>query len=172
MKTHSRKHNSPGFSLVEVALALGVAAFALVAIIGLVPIGINSVQGSLERTTAANIVANVAADLKVTSVTVPPMIKNSPRYQIPLPIQESETHTLFLREDGSAAGKVDTDAAPTQDPRYRLTLFFTAPDVSTQKSATLVRVLVTWPALADSTVKALPTKYQGSYEIVTALNRN
>lgn len=161
-----------GFTLIEVALALGVAAFALVAIIGLMPIGINSVQGSIERTTAATLAANVVADLRATPTTVPPSVKNSPRYRIPLPIEDSAMHTLFLREDGSVAGDLDTDAVPADDPRCRVTLFFTPPTVAAQKSATVVRVLVTWPALSDRVAKTLPAHYQGSYEVLTALNRN
>jgi Tfp pilus assembly protein PilV len=161
-----------GFSLIEVALALGVAAFALVAIIGLIPIGMNSNQASIEQTAAAGLAASLVADLRATPVEIPPAAKNSPRFQIPLPVSGNATHTLFLREDGSASGNVDANADPAQDPRYRATLFVTAPTVASQKSATTVRVLVTWPALADSTAGTVPGKFNGSYEVVTALDRN
>jgi Tfp pilus assembly protein PilV len=163
---------SAGFSLVEVALALGVAAFALVAIIGLIPIGLNSNQASSEQTAAAGLSAEIIADLRVTPVEIPPVVKNSPRYQVPLPPSGSATHCIFLREDGSVSGSMDANADPTQDPRYRATLFITAPSVASQKTATVARVLITWPALADAQAATLPGKFTGSYEIVTALNRN
>lgn len=165
-------HSRSAFSLIEVALALGVAAFALVAIIGLIPIGLNSNKASIEQTEAATLAASVVADLRATPVAIPAAAKNSPRFQIPLPVSGSAMHTLFLREDGSAAGSLDTGAGPGQEPRYRVTLFFTAPAAATQKSATTVRVLVTSPALIDPAAAGAAGKFSGFYEVVTALNRH
>ncbi len=165
-------HSTSAFSLVEVALALGVAVFALAAIIGLLPIGLSSNQASVEQTTAAALATSVVTDLQATPVEIPAVVKTSPRFQISLPASGSATHTLFLREDGSAAGSVDANADPAQDPRYRVTLVVTAPSAPTQKTATTVRVLITWPALADAVAGTTPSKYAGSYEFVTALNRN
>lgn len=158
------------FSLIEVALALGIAAIALVAIIGLIPIGLNSNQASSEQTAAAGLAAGIVADLQATPVEIPPEVKNSLRYQVPLPISGNTSHSLFLREDGALAGGIDTDAS--QDARYRATLFITAPTDAKQKSATLVRVLITWPAMADPQAGTVPTKFSGSYEVMSALNRN
>jgi len=42
-----------GFSLVEVVLALGVVAFAIVAILGIVPTGLSSSHGAQDETRAA-----------------------------------------------------------------------------------------------------------------------
>lgn len=165
-------HSTGAFSLIEVAIALGVAAFALVAILGVIPIGLNSNKASIEQTAAAALAVSVVADLQATPVAIPPVVKNSPRFQIPLPASGAAMHTLFLREDGSAASSVDADAVPAQDPRYRVTLFITAPSVVSQKVATTVRVLITSPALADPVAAVAPTKYSGFYEVVTALNRN
>lgn len=170
MKMNGRAQS--GFSLIEVAIALGVAAFALVALVGLIPIGLNSNQASIEQMAAATLAASVVADLRAAPVEIPPVAKNSPRFQIPLPASGSATHTLFLREDGSAAGTVNSEADPAQDPRFRATLFITAPAGATQKSATIVRVFVTWPALADRMANTVPSKFSGSYEVVTALNRH
>jgi len=161
-----------GFSLVEVALALGVAVFALVAIIGLIPVGLNSNQASSEQTAAAGLAAALVADLRTTPVAVPAASKNSPRYQVPLPSFGNATHSLFLKEDGSVAGSIDANADPSEDPRYRVTLFITAPTAATQKAATMVRLLFTWPAMADPQAAVAPAKYSGSYEVMTALNRN
>ena len=170
MKRSQRFH--AGFSLIEVALALGVAAFALVAILGLLPIGLNSNQASIEQTAAAGLAAGLVADLQAAPVEIPPVAKNSPRFQIPLPASGNAMHTVFLREDGSAAGGMDANALPAENPRYRATLFITAPAEVTQKSATIVRVVISWPALADPAAGTAPTKFKGSFEVVTALNRN
>jgi Tfp pilus assembly protein PilV len=167
-----RHDHTAGFSLVEVALALGIAAIALVAIIGLIPVGLNNNQTSSGQTAAAGIAAAVVADLRATPVAVPPAPKKSPRYQLPLPASGNATHALFLKEDGSGVGAVDADIDPSQDPRYRVTLSITAPGSATQKGATIVRVLITWPAVADPQAAVAPTKFSGSYEVLTALNRN
>lgn len=170
MKQRNDPHS--GFSLVEVALALGVAVFALVAIIGLIPVGLNSNQTSSEQTAAAGLAAALVTDLRTTPVVVPPVSKNSPRYQVPLPPSGDETHSLFLKEDGSVSGSIDANANASEDPRYRVTLFITAPTAPTQKAATIVRLLITWPAMADPQAAVAPAKYSGSYEVMTALNRN
>src|SRR5438477_10130036 len=54
------------FSLVEVTLALGVAAFCLIAVFGLVPIGIQTNRNATSQTAATNIIAAVVADLRAT----------------------------------------------------------------------------------------------------------
>jgi uncharacterized protein (TIGR02598 family) len=163
---------SGAFSLVEVAIALGIVGFAFVAIMGLIPIGVNTNQTSSEQTAAAGLVTGIVADLRAAPVSIPPAASTSPRFQVPLPASGSAQHTLFLREDGSAIGQVDSNADPTQDLRYRATFFITAPTTVSQKTATIVRLLITWPAMADPQASTPPSKFNGSYEIVTALNRN
>src|SRR5438874_4482039 len=54
------------FSLVEVTLAIGVAAFCLLAVFGLVPIGVQTNRNATSQTAAANIMAAVIADLRAT----------------------------------------------------------------------------------------------------------
>jgi type II secretory pathway pseudopilin PulG len=167
-----RRRSSAGFSLIEVALALGLVAFALVAIVGLIPVGLNSNQASTNQTAASTVAAGIVADLLATPVEIPAEPKTSLRYQVPLPVSGSATHSFFLCEDGAQAGSIDANLDASTDPRYRATLFITAPTSANQKTATLVRILITWPAVADPQVAALPAKYSGSYEVMTALNRN
>src|SRR5207247_4529651 len=54
------------FSLVEVTLALGIAAFCLIAVFGLVPIGVQTNRNATSQTAATNIMAAVVADLRAT----------------------------------------------------------------------------------------------------------
>lgn len=168
--------NSPAFSLVEVTLALGVATFCLIAILGLLPVGINSNQASIEQTAAASLARALVADLRATPKTNPPTDQTSPEYQIVIPAAGTATRTIFLRQDGMAAASEGVDAAsnasPNLNPRYRATLVFVAPEDTSQKIATTVRILITWPAMADKTANASPDRYAGSYETLTALYRN
>ena len=69
MILHHRRDWS--FSLVEVALALGVAAVSLLVIFSLLPIGLQTNQRSIEQTVSADILSAVAADLRATPVTSP-----------------------------------------------------------------------------------------------------
>ena len=65
------KFNVGAFSLVEVTLALGVAAFCLLAVFGLVPVGVQTNRNATSQTAATNIIALVVADLRATPKTAP-----------------------------------------------------------------------------------------------------
>src|SRR5262249_36168872 len=64
-------HKTTAFSLVEVVLAIGVAAIALIAIMGMLPAGIKVQQASVQQTTANEIAALILADLNAY-VRLPP----------------------------------------------------------------------------------------------------
>jgi hypothetical protein len=66
---NNRTHSTASFSLVEVTLALGVAGFCLIAILGLLPAGLNTNQNSTRQTTANGILSSIVADLRATPVT-------------------------------------------------------------------------------------------------------
>lgn len=57
-----RLHN--GFSLVEVAIALGIFVFALVSLVGLMPVALSTARESLDMTVAAQLAAGEAARLE------------------------------------------------------------------------------------------------------------
>src|SRR5438105_1380239 len=57
------------FSLIEVTLAVGVAAFCLIAVFGLMPVGVQANRNATSQTTATNIIAAVIADLRATPTT-------------------------------------------------------------------------------------------------------
>ena len=57
-----RKSNKQGFSLVEVVLALGVVAFAFVAILGLIPAGMNSFRQAINISVCSQIGQKVIGD--------------------------------------------------------------------------------------------------------------
>lgn len=61
--------SSPAFSLVEVTLALGIVSFALVAVIGLLPVGLKSIKNANEQAGAANVLNAIAESLRTASST-------------------------------------------------------------------------------------------------------
>ena len=89
--------------MVEVALALGVAAFCLIPLFGLLPIGINTNRAGFEQTGAVNVASEVVADLRSTVLLTPPASPNqspSPVYGIPMPALLPATTVLFVKQDG------------------------------------------------------------------------
>jgi len=57
------------FSLVEITLALGVAAFCLIAVFSLLPVGMQTNQSARSQTAATGILTALVADLRTTPKT-------------------------------------------------------------------------------------------------------
>ena len=159
MILHRRRDWS--FSLVEVTLALGVAAVSLLAIFSLLPIGLQTNQRSIMQTASADILSAVAADLRATPVTNPRgNATTSTQFGISIPAAGStETTTLFL----NSAGRSDTSLRP--DSRYRMTVTFVS-NGGGAKAATFADLKITWPA------GAAVTNAQGTAEMFAAFDRN
>lgn len=74
---HPRQTAGPGkprrlgaaFSLVEVVLAIGIFSFAILAVVGLLPVGLKSVKNASEEAAAANVVARISNALREASTT-------------------------------------------------------------------------------------------------------
>src|SRR5207248_10414692 len=89
------------FSLVEVTLAIGVAAFCLLAVFGLVPIGVQTNRNATSQTAAANIMAAVIADVR-TAAKATPSATPSPLYHINVPARgDSDTDPQTRYFDGT-----------------------------------------------------------------------
>jgi uncharacterized protein (TIGR02598 family) len=150
-----------GFSLVEVTLALGVAAVSMLVIFGLLPIGLQTNQRSIEQTTAADILSSVIADLRATPVTNPRGNgTTSTQFGISIPAAGSASTTILFF---NSAGQFASSQQP--DSRYRVTLSFVA-NGGHPKTATFVDLQLTWPA------GAALTNAHGSAEMFAAFDRN
>ena len=143
----------PAFSLVEVSLSLAVAGFALIALFGLLPVGFTSNQAAIHQTVAANIMTAIAAELRTTDTAA----TISPRLGISL--QNSATY--YLDESG---GPFPASNAPGAASRYRVTTTITAP--TGQRIATMVGIVVSWPASVD------PAAAAGMVSTFVGLDRN
>jgi hypothetical protein len=85
-------------------------------------------------------------------------------YGITIPSNPAGTaQQLKLREDG---GLDSTGGGASRFLAY--VSFYSA---SATKSATPVRILITWPAAADLSNNP-PKNFSGSYEVITALDKN
>jgi uncharacterized protein (TIGR02598 family) len=158
------KRLTSAFSLVEVTLALGVAAFCLIAVFGLMPVGVQTNRNATSQTRATNIMAAVMADLRATSRA------NTTSSQFA--IMFGTAKTLYFNSEGEAscdlAGSQKADCASAWSPaiqtRYRLTVTF--PTSPTGLSYADLRV--TWPAPADPA----NTTPSGTAEVFAAFDRN
>ncbi len=157
--------------MAEIAIALGIAAFCLITIFGLLQVGLTSNQNSLGQTTAASLVSAVAADLRAA----PPLVSGAtssqtPVFQIALPSPSSSGQTIshvYFAEDGSRTSPGAANA------RYLASVGITPPPPG-RRGATLVRILVTWPAAmnANALPNQWPARFGGSLEAFMSLNRN
>ena len=149
---------SRAFSLIEVTIALSVAGFCLLAILGLLQTGVTTQRATTEQTAATGIATMIFADLVSAAGTNP-----SPRFQINL-TNATSPQTVFISENGATNGSA-------ANARYRASLEV-RPSSPGTKSPTSVRILITWPAVADPLPGQWPTKYSGAVETWTALDRN
>ena len=160
--------DSRGFSLVELALSLGVAAFCLIAVFGLLPVGIQSQRNATSQTAAAGIIASVEADLRATPPTTPNrgVATTSVQYQIPIPANPVTSATtpsaLFFTQEGTFSTTAQAQS------RYRVTITFLPndPGAAPARTATRAYIRITWPAAADPNVAA------GSSETFATFDRN
>lgn len=150
-----RRHHAVGFSLVEVTLALGIAAFCLIGLFGLLPLGVQTNQNSSSQTAAASVLSSVVADLRATPKTNPA----SPQYEIIF----GAAKILYFDGEGRAVVPANANAVP----RYRVTLTF-PPGPAGSFAPTFVSLKVSWPASVDPATSA-PA---GSIETFTALDRH
>ena len=161
-----KRLNRDGFSLVEVTVALGIAAFCFIAVFGLVPVGVQTSRNATSQTRATNIMAAVAADLRATPQTIPPgNASTSLLYQIPIPANPVSSaisiSPLFFADTGTFATTIQADS------RYRLSITF-SPNAPATHAPTYVDIKVTWPAAVDPAT-VTPA---GSAEMLAALDRN
>lgn len=144
--------------MVEVALALGITAFALVAILGLLSLGINHTQASIEQTTATHIATAIIADLRQTPTAAavaanPSLTFKSPRYGVDV---GSSSTTIYLDESGA----LQPSAAVS---RYKAVITLSQPPAG-ERTATHGILIIGWPAAANAPL--------GAVTVFVALDRN
>jgi len=172
-----KSHLRSAFTLVETTLALALVTFCVEAVLGLLPLGVNSENISIQQTRAAGIASAIASDLQATPLNS----GTSQVFGLKIPAGAAlaaVTQAVFLARDGnlsSATGQIATSGISLSMYRATITFpqnSFVSPAGTTNRTATMVRVFVTWPALADSNPASAPVNYAGSFETFTTLNRN
>jgi len=149
------------FSLVEVTLALGVGAFCLIAILGMLPVASRTQRTSTGQTTANEIISEIATDLGAAT-RLPPG-QQSKQFSLKGHWAAVNTpDTLYFTINATQTGSVNAGAAPA-DAVFKATITYIFPPTDT---TSLADIVVSWPA-AQSDL----SKVTGSVETFIAINR-
>jgi uncharacterized protein (TIGR02598 family) len=153
------------FSLVEVALALGIASFCMVTLLALIPLGIQNYHHADAQSAMVNLASMVVRDLQ----SAPSGASKTPQFNFDF--SKAGLQTVYVDGSGQASGtSPNVASAPTSLYRISVTLY--PPPAATPLAATISTILITSPALADQTPTNPPTNYADRFETTVALNRN
>jgi len=160
------------FSLVEVTLALGVAAFCLVAVLGLLPTSLKTQQASIQQTTANQVISTIFSNLRA-DVRLPPGLESKVCGDDPGPCAWGDLNghwhdvatpfTLYFTNEAKQTGTLN--GTPPADAVFRATITYRFPPSET---TTMADVRVTWPAQVDPDHSGVPA---GSVRSVISVNR-
>lgn len=161
-------HITAAFSLVEIVIALGVAAFAFVAVLGMLPVGLKVQQASVQQTKANGVISQIVDFLRA-DVRLPPgqakkaqgeWAKLNDHWQA-----QAVPDTLFFTNDGDQTGFVAQGTSPPAPAGavFRATITYLFPPTAT---TSIAKITVSWPA-AQSDL----TQVAGSIDMFAAVNR-
>jgi uncharacterized protein (TIGR02598 family) len=142
------------FSLVEVTLAIGIAAFCLITVFALVPVAVLANRNATSQTAATNVIASVIADIRATG----PTVSTSRQYGVTF----GTPKTLYFDGAGQFTTSLSTNS------RYQLNVTWNTSNLTGSCSPALpcADLKVTWPAAAT------PANASGSSEMFAAFKRN
>jgi len=154
--------------MVEVVIALGVAAICLLTLMGLLTIGITNNKTTIQQSVAANIAGAAMADLRATPLSnqsyTPGEVLYSPRFRFVLPAPGTGLQTVYVSDDGTPLTTVNANLSSSAST-YRVSVMGPLrPSLSgtaIQRLASPIYILVTWPS-----------HYTGSFQAVTYLDQN
>ena len=152
-----KRQFTSAFSLVEVTLALGIAAFCLIAVFGLVPVAALTNRNAASQTRATNIMASVIADLRATPNANP----TSTQFVITF----GTCKRLYFNSEGQvvSSGACDPSTTAPATSRYQVNVTWSDSGWSQLRYAD---VKVTWPAAAAA------ANASGSTEMFAAFDRD
>jgi uncharacterized protein (TIGR02598 family) len=150
MKTKPPFHRIAAFSLVEVVLALGVAAFALLAILGMMPTSLKTQQASIQQTTANAIISSIFADLRADLILPPGQyrhLEEDSGYQLHGHWAEmGQPDTLYFTQEGKQTGNLN-QSTPPADAVFRAKITYNP--VPPTGNTSVAYIVVSWPAAVD-----------------------
>jgi len=156
------------FSLVEVTLALGVAALCLIVLFGLLAVALKTQQASMQQTTANDIISMILGDLRADVRLPPGQASKSQEGTSGFGLHGhwaavAQPDTIYFTNQAKMTGNLNASTAPA-DAAFRAKVSYLFPPNASTSVAT---VTVSWPAPVDpaTTVPA------GSVNTFIAVNR-
>jgi uncharacterized protein (TIGR02598 family) len=149
---------------VEVTLALGVAAFCLIAVLGVLPTGLKTQQASIEQTTANSIISQIYSDLRA-DLRLPAGLashETEDGFQPPLHghwLQMEHPDTLYFTQEGKPVNNGGDIAV------FKATITYNT--LGPTGNTWLANITVSWPADPNQP-GAVPA---GSVTTLIAVNR-
>lgn len=134
-----RCSSSCGFSLVEIVLAIGITSFALIATLGLLPVGLNTLRESSTQTAVANISQYIRGELQQISFN-----PNSS-----FNVQSLNSATYYFTRDGV---KTDPDSGYYQ-AKFDLTNGSVGGNTFNATSAQNIKVTLSYPTTAAASAR-------------------
>jgi len=125
-----------GFSLVEVVLALGIFAFAITSVLGLLPVALQTNKVSFEESRALNIIHEVVADVSALATNA-----LSPIHDLPSLSSTNAIPDFFLDEGHRKVQQAEA--------RYRVSVRYDQP-ASGSGQPVGINLRVSWPAVAPT----------------------
>jgi len=159
------------FSLVEVTLALGVAAICLLVLLGLLPTGLKTQQSGIQQTTANQIISQISSflrsDVRLPSGQTSKACPDPPDPNDPCDWSNLNGHwrdvatpdTMYFTNEGKPITSAPANAV------FRAKITYMSPPTQT---TSLASIRVTWPAAPDPDNGGVPA---GSVTTVLAVNR-
>jgi type II secretory pathway component PulJ len=156
------------FSLVEVTLALGIAAFCLLSVFALLPVALKTQQTSMQQTTANAVMSEILGDLRA-DVRLPPGQYRHLEEDSGLGLhghwaQVYAPDTLYFTNEADMTGTLNA-ASPPADAVFRAKITYLFPP---NASTAVAKIIVSWPAAVDPASGDVPA---GSVETFIAVNR-
>ena len=151
------------FSLVEVTLALGIAAFCLITVFALLPVTLKTQQASIQQTTGNTILSQIVADLSA-ALRLPPGQQSKQFNLNGHWAAQGTPDVLYFAKDGTfIPGSTNSTTVPPTAV-FRAVVTYLSPPTET---TSLADINVTWPAQVDP-ASGVPA---GKVETFAAINR-
>jgi type II secretory pathway pseudopilin PulG len=168
MALHRKGIHGPserGFSLVEIAIALGVVSFALLSVMALLPVGIQTNHISTEETRATSLLTVLEADLRNSGYNAS---NNGTSYifKFPTPyLYASATATTpafntavlnGILGAGQTTGLTEAEALvpAATGVRYQVSVIYTKVPTAPSLSPVEARLIINWPCQAATATPA------------------
>jgi len=153
-----------GFSLVEVTLAIGVAAFCLIALFALIPVASRVQQASIQQTIANEITSEILGDLRADIRLPPGQASHEGDSGFGLHGHWAQMYapdTLYFDQQGTW---LQLNGSPPAGATFRSKITYLFPP---NASTSVANIVVSWPAQVDPAT-VMPA---GSVQAFIAVNR-